>query len=58
MPIHVILEFESQEQAMAALGQVGANHIVEWFDDAVIDKTADTVDGEELAAEVAAALSA
>ena len=33
MAIHVILEFETREEAVEALGNVEARHIVEWFDD-------------------------
>ena len=33
MAIHVILEFDTPEEAVEALGGVEARHIVEWFDD-------------------------
>ncbi|GAB6043356.1 hypothetical protein [Endothiovibrio diazotrophicus] len=33
MTIHVILEFETREEALQALGKVEAQNIVEWFDD-------------------------
>ena len=33
MAIHVILEFDSREDAIEALGSLEARHIVEWFDD-------------------------
>ena len=33
MAIHVILEFDTREEAVESLGGVEARHIVEWFDD-------------------------
>ena len=33
MAIHVILEFETREEAIKELGSLEARHIVEWFDD-------------------------
>ena len=49
MAIHVILEFDTREEAVEALGSVEARHIVEWFDDRDLksDEIADTAEALE-----------
>ena len=47
MTIHVILEFDTREEAVEALGSVEARHIVEWFDDQDL-KSDETMDAAEV----------